>query len=120
MDVNLIMRKTDKFLNDRTFEDVSGDFMTDFTYSKDNYEPGEFANGMEAANNHVKYLIRKGLDVEIKKGTYSYKIYIHYNNKEQYEILVRWLAWHCGLTDTQNNPCPRSERVFIEDLIKSG
>lgn len=118
MDVNLIMRKTgEKIVRE---EPMEGDFITDFTFSKDNYEVGEFANGMDAAENHVKWLVNHGMDVRVEEGRYSYKIYIHYKTKQQYNELIQWMAWHTGCTDAVNQPCPKSDRQFIIDMIKSG
>ncbi len=118
MDVNLIMRKTgEKIVRE---EQMEGDFITDFTFSKENYEVGEFANGMDAAENHVKWLVNHGMDVRVEEGRYSYKIYIHYKTKQQFNELVQWMAWHCGYTDAVNQPCPREDKQYFTDLVKSG
>jgi len=113
MDVDLIMRKT-------TDEIMEGDFITDFIYSKDNYEPGEFSNGMEAAENHVKWLKKHGLGVRVEEGRYSFKYYIHYSTKKQFNDLVQWMAWHCGFTDTITNPPSKEDRKYFEEIVKSG
>lgn len=113
MDVNMVLRRTVK-------SDVEGDFLTDFIYSPYNYDAGEFASPMDAARNHVKWLIKHGLDVRVEEGRYSFKIYIHYNSQEQYDDLVKWFAWHRGESDSPNNRCPRSAKAKIEELIKSG
>ena len=118
MDVNLIMRKTgEKIVREEAME---GDFVTDFIYSKDNYEPGEFQNGMAAAENHVKWLRNHKMDVKVEEGRYSYKIYIHYYTKQQFNELVQWMAWHCGYTDAVNQPCPREDKQYFTELVKSG
>ena len=113
MDVDLIMRKTHS-------EEMEGDFITDFIYSKDDYEPGEFIDGMDAAENHVKWLRKHGLDVRVEEGRYSFKYYIHYNTKKQFDDLVQWLAWHYGYTDTVNNRPSKEDRDHFEEIAKSG
>lgn len=113
MDVDLIMRKT-------TDEIMEGNFITDFVYSKDDYEPGEFIDGMDAAENHVKWLRKHGLDVRVEEGRYSFKYYIHYNTKKQFDDLVQWLAWHYGYTDTITNPPSKEDRAHFEEIVKSG
>lgn len=118
MDVNLIMRKTGEKITRE--EPMEGDFTTDFIYSKDNYEPGEFSDGMAAAENHVKWLVNHKMNVKIEEGRYSYKLHIHYNTKQQFNELVQWMAWHCGYTDAVNQPCPREDKQYFIDMIKSG
>ena len=113
MDVDLIMRKT-------TDEEMEGDFITDFIYSSDAYEVGEFTSPLDAAENHVKWLRKHGLDVRVEEGRYSFKYYIHYNTKKQFDDLVQWMAWHSGFTDTVNNRPSKEDREYFEKIIKSG
>ena len=113
MDVDLIMRKTHS-------EEMEGDFITDFIYSKDDYKPDEFIDGMDAAENCIKWLRKHGLDVRVEEGRYSFKYYIHYNNIKQFNDLVQWLAWHYGYTDTVNNRPSKEDREYLEKIIKSG
>jgi len=30
------------------------------------------------------------------------------------------MAWHCGYTDAVNQPCPREDKQYFIDMIKSG
>ena len=114
MDINLIMRKT------QPNEEMEGDFITDFIYSKDNYEPGEFSNGMDAAEKHINWLKKYGLNIRIEEGRYSFKYHIHYNTKLQYDKLCQWLGWHMGFTDSPNDRLTKDDREYIESTIKSG
>lgn len=113
MDVDLIMRKTHS-------EEMEGDFITDFVYSSDAYEVGEFVTPMDAAENHIKWLRNHGLDVRVEEGRYAFKYYIHYNNVKQFNDLVQWMAWHSGFTDTVNNRPSKEDREYFEEIIKSG
>jgi len=114
MDVNLIIRKT------QPNEEMEGDFLTDFVYSSSSYDVGEYVSPQAAAENHVKWLRKHGLDVRIEEGRYSFKCYIHYNTKLQYDKLCQWLGWHLGLTDSPNNRLTRDDKSYIEDVVKSG
>ena len=113
MDVDLIMRKT-------TDEEMEGDFITDFIYSSDAYEVGEFTSPLDAAENHVKWLRKHGLDVRVEEGRYSFKYYIHYSTKKQFDDLVQWMAWHSGFTDTITNSPSKEDRKYFEEIVKSG
>lgn len=114
MDVNLIMRKT------QPNEEMEGDFITDFIYSPYNYDAGEFASPMDAAENHIKWLRKYGLDIKVEEGRYSFKYYIHYNTKLQYDKLCQWLGWHMGFTDSPNDRLIKDDKEYIENIVKSG
>lgn len=114
MDVNLIMRKTDKG------EEISGEFITDFIYSPYTYDAGEFASPFDAAKKHVKWLVTHGLEVSIEEKRYSFFIYVKYNNKRQFDDLCQWMGWHSGFTDTPNNKLNSEDRQYFEEVVKSG
>lgn len=120
MDINMILRRTSEFKDITSIEENSGDFITDFVYSPYNYDAGEFASPMAAAENHIKWLIKRGLDVRVEEGRYSFKYYIHYNNNYQYADLVQWLGWHMGFTESPSNRLTRDDKSYIESIVKSG
>lgn len=114
MDVNLIMKKTEPD------EEMEGDFITSYVYSKDSFDAETFGNGLDAAKNHVKWLIKHGMDVTVTEKRYDYKIDIHYSTKQQYKDLVNWVAWHCGYTDTISSAVTGEDKREVEDIIASG
>jgi hypothetical protein len=114
MDVNLIMKKTEPD------EEMEGDFTTSYVYSRDSFDAETFGNGLDAAENHVKWLIKHGMDVTVTEKRYDYKIDIHYSTKQQYKDLVNWLAWHCGYTDTISSTVSGEDKREVEDIIASG
>lgn len=114
MDIDVVMKKT------QPEETMEGDFITDFTFSKDSYETGEFASPMEAAKNHVKWLINHGLTVDIQEKRYSFYYYIHYSTTTQFNDLVKWMAWHCGWSESPNNVINKKDKEYFEEMIKSG
>ena len=120
MDVNMILRRTSEFKDITSIEENSGDFITDFVYSPYNYDAGEFASPMAAAENHIKWLIKRGLDVRVEEGRYSLKYYIHYNKNYQYADLIQWLGWHMGFTESPSNRLTRDDKSYIETIVKSG
>lgn len=122
MDIKFILKKVNSFHDviKQDSELFEGDFITDFVFSKDGYTKGEYVNPMDAAENHVKWLKRKGLDVNIVERRYSFYIYIHYNTRKQYNDLVQWYAWHCGIVASINTPCPKEDLADLEKEVQSG
>ena len=118
MDVDLIMRKTGEKIQRE--EPMEGEFITDYIYSRDSLEAEKWQRPYDCAVNHAKWLINKGLDVRVEEGRYSYKYYITYHTKKQFDELVQWMAWHCGYTYTVNAPCPKEDKQYFIDIIKSG
>ena len=97
----------------------SGEFITDFIFSRTNDEERNL-DEMSAAKLHVKYLLKKGLKIDLVQKRYSVQYVIHYNNKQQYEDLLQWYAWHCGENDFITTPISRKLRPQLEKIIKSG
>ena len=63
----MILRRTSEFKDITSIEENSGDFITDFVYSPYNYDAGEFASPMAAAENHIKWLRKQKVSEDIIK-----------------------------------------------------
>ena len=118
MDIDLIMKKTGEQI--QRDEPLEGEFIADYTYSRDSLEAEKWQRPYDCAVNHAKWLMNKGLDVRVEEGRYAYKYYITYHTKKQFDELVQWMAWHCGYTDSVSQPCPKEDKQYFIDMIKSG
>lgn len=103
-------------------QEISGDFITEFTYRSDITDSkGKVLSEPAALDAHVQYLVANGLQVETKQGRYSTKIYIHYDGKKQYEALVKWAMWDLGMVENiHNGGRAGKDREEIEEIIASG
>lgn len=101
-----------------SFDNIEGNFISDFIYYSDDYD--EPLLPIEAAKEHIKYLIKNGLDIDITEKRYSIIYNIHYKGEQQFKALQQWLAWHMGEVDVISNK--PSARIMAEmaDIIKSG
>lgn len=101
-------------------------FITEYIYSVDDREAvdtvGRTLDDLEmaAAQVHCRFLKSKGLDVDIRSGRWSTKIYVTYCNAEQYEALKLWLAWHLGYTDNILKKLNPEDDREIAEIIASG
>lgn len=75
---------------------------------------------IEAAKMHIKWLIAQGLQVDFEEKRYCVYYYIHYENKAQYDALVKWLAWDFGMSNSIKAGCPKGERAGLEEIINKG
>lgn len=118
LDVKFVMDKSEGW-----DQEISGDFITEFIYSQDSETElrGRVISEEEALNMHIQYLIDNGLTVETKPGRYATKLYIHYDNKKQYEALVKWAMWDMGMVESiQNGGRASADRKRCEEIIASG
>ena len=104
------------------FNEISGDFLTDFVQSRNNGDEQSNMSEETVIKHHIKYLENNGLNVTVKKGRFSIKLYIHYEGEDQFNALIRWCAWHFGFIENVNRPnsiSPQAKKKIIE-IINSG
>lgn len=97
-----VFKKSKSGINDSVnegleVENVSGDFVTDFTWTNEELKAeGKFTTPDGLARRTVRYLVKKGLDVKLEQRRWSIRIHVHYDGKEQYDALVNWVAFFIG------------------------
>ena len=96
--------KSNAYMLDRTVflkenvDNYRGEYTFEITYNKsdDEYGRGE----MEQAKFYTQTLIDAGLEVSFKEKRFTIEATVTYNNKEEFDIVVRFAAFDMGYTDT--------------------
>lgn len=93
---NAYMLDKTVFLNE-SVDNYSGVYTIEITYSKDDDE--EKLGEMGHAKLYTNMLTSAGLDVEYKQKRYTIEAIVTYNNKEEFDEVVRFAAFDLGYTD---------------------
>ena len=78
-------------------DNYSGEYTIEITYSKDDDE--EKLGEMGHAKLYTNMLTSAGLDVEYKQKRFTIEAIVTYNNKEEFDQVVRFAAFDLGYTD---------------------
>ena len=95
--------KSNVYMLDRTVflkesvDNYSGQYTIEITYSKDDDE--EKLGEMGHAELYTNMLTSAGLDVEYKQKRFTIEAIVTYNNKEEFDTVVRFAAFDLGYTD---------------------
>ena len=95
--------KSNVYMLDRTVflkesvDNYSGKYTIEITYSKDDDE--EKLGEMGHAELYTNMLTSAGLDVEYKQKRFTIEATVTYNNKEEFDEVVRFAAFDLGYTD---------------------
>ena len=96
--------KSNVYMLDRTVflkesvDNYSGQYTIEITYSKADDE--EKLGEMGHAQSYTHMLTSAGLDVEFKQKRFTIEATVTYNNKEEFDEVVRFAAFDLGYTDT--------------------
>ena len=91
----------------------SGQYTIEITYSKADDE--EKLGEMGHAELYTNMLTSAGLDVEFKQKRYTIEATVTYNNKEEFDEVVRFAAFDLGYTDTV---LPKLSRKTYDEVSK--
>ena len=95
--------KSNVYMLDRTVflkesvDNYSGQYTIEITYSKADDE--EKLGEMGHAKLYTNMLTSAGLDVEYKQKRFTIEAIVTYNNKEEFDTVVRFAAFDLGYTD---------------------
>ena len=111
--------KSNVYMLDRTVflkesvDNYSGKYTIEITYSKDDDE--EKLGEMGHAELYTNMLTSAGLDVEYKQKRFTIEAIVTYNNKEEFDEVVRFAAFDLGYTDTI---LPKLSRKTYDEVSK--
>ena len=95
--------KSNVYMLDRTVflkesvDNYSGQYTIEITYSKDDDE--EKLGEMGHAELYTQMLRTAGLEIEYKQKRFTIEAIVTYNNKEEFDEVVRFAAFDLGYTD---------------------
>ena len=95
-------------------DNYSGVYTIEITYSKDDDE--EKLGEMGHAKLYTNMLTSAGLDVEYKQKRFTIEAIVTYNNKEEFDQVVRFAAFDLGYTDII---VPKLSRKTYDEVSKS-
>ena len=111
--------KSNVYMLDRTVflkesvDNYSGTYTIEITYSKADDE--EKLGEMGHAQSYTHMLTSAGLDVEYKQKRFTIEATVTYNNKEEFDEVVRFAAFDLGYTDTV---IPKLSRKTYDEVSK--
>ena len=113
--------KSNVYMLDRTVflkesvDNYSGQYTIEITYSKDDDE--EKLGEMGHAKVYTNMLTSAGLDVEYKQKRYTIEATVTYNNKEEFDTVVRFAAFDFGYTDTVLPKLSRKTYDEVSEIV---
>lgn len=111
--------KSNVYMLDRTVflkesvDNYSGQYTIEITYSKADDE--EKLGEMGRAQSYTHMLTSAGLEVEYKQKRFTIEAIVTYNNKEEFDEVVRFAAFDLGYTDTV---IPKLSRKTYDEVSK--
>lgn len=113
--------KSNVYMLDRTVflkesvDNYSGTYTIEITYSKDDDE--EKLGEMGHAQSYTHMLTSAGLDVEYKQKRFTIEATVTYNNKEEFDQVVRFAAFDLGYTDTVLPKLSRKTYDEVSEIV---
>ena len=113
--------KSNVYMLDRTVflkesvDNYSGQYTIEITYSKDDDE--EKLGEMGHAELYTHMLTSAGLDVEYKQKRFTIEATVTYNNKEEFDAVVRFVAFDLGYTDTVLPKLSRKTYDEVSEIV---
>lgn len=113
--------KSNVYMLDRTVflkesvDNYSGQYTIEITYSKADDE--EKLGEMGHAKVYTNMLTSAGLDVEYKQKRYTIEATVTYNNKEEFDTVVRFAAFDFGYTDTVLPKLSRKTYDEVSEIV---
>ena len=113
--------KSNVYMLDRTVflkesvDNYSGQYTIEITYSKADDE--EKLGEMGHAELYTNMLTSAGLDVEYKQKRYTIEATVTYNNKEEFDTVVRFAAFDFGYTDTVLPKLSRKTYDEVSEIV---
>lgn len=96
-------------------DNYSGQYTIEITYSKDDDE--EKLGEMGHAKLYTNMLTSAGLDVEYKQKRFTIEAIVTYNNKEEFDQVVRFAAYDLGYTDIVVNKLSRKMYDEVSQIV---
>ena len=113
--------KSNVYMLDRTVflkesvDNYSGEYTIEITYSKSDDE--EKLGEMGHAKSYTNMLTSAGLDVEYKQKRFTIEAIVTYNNKEEFDQVVRFAAFDLGYTDTVLPKLSRKTYDEVSEIV---
>lgn len=100
---------------DNSVDNYSGQYTIEITYSKadDEDKLGEMGH----AEVYTHMLTSAGLDVEYKQKRFTIEATVTYNNKEEFDEVVRFAAFDLGYTDTVLPKLSRKTYDEVSEIV---
>jgi hypothetical protein len=96
-------------------DNYSGEYTIEITYSKADDE--EKLGEMGHAKSYTHMLTSAGLDVEYKQKRFTIEAIVTYNNKEEFDAVVRFAAFDLGYTDTVLPKLSRKTYDEVSEIV---
>jgi hypothetical protein len=96
-------------------DNYSGEYTIEITYSKADDE--EKLGEMGHAELYTNMLTSAGLDVEFKQKRFTIEATVTYNNKEEFDVVVRFAAFDLGYTDTVLPKLSRKTYDEVSEIV---
>ena len=93
--------------------DYVGSYTTEITFNKDDEEYGR--SEMEHAKIYTQSLTEAGLEVDFKQKRFAIEATVTYNNKEEFDTVVRFAAFDMGETSTV---IPKLSKKMYDEVSK--
>ena len=113
--------KSNAYMLDRTIflkesvDNYSGKYTIEITYSKADDE--EKLGEMGHAKVYTNMLTSAGLDVEYTQKRFTIEATVTYNNKEEFDTVVRFAAFDLGYTDTVLHKLSRKTYDEVSEIV---
>ena len=113
--------KSNAYMLDRTIflkesvDNYSGKYTIEITYSKADDE--EKLGEMGHAKVYTNMLTSAGLDVEYTQKRFTIEATVTYNNKEEFDTVVRFAAFDLGYTDTVLPKLSRKTYDEVSEIV---
>lgn len=96
-------------------DNYQGQYVVEITYSKEDDVDGK--GEMGHAKEYTHMLTAAGLEVEYVQKRYTIEAIVTYNNKEEFDIVVRFAAFDLGYTDIVVNQLSRKMYDEVSEIV---
>jgi hypothetical protein len=98
-----------------SFDNYQGQYVVEITYSKEDDVDGK--GEMGHAKEYTHMLTAAGLEVEYVQKRYTIEAIVTYNNKEEFDVVVRFAAFDLGYTDIIVNQLSRKMYDEVSEIV---
>ena len=96
-------------------DNYQGQYVVEITYSKEDDVDGK--GEMGHAKEYTHMLTAAGLEVEYVQKRYTIEAIVTYNNKEEFDVVVRFAAFDLGYTDIIVNQLSRKMYDEVSEIV---
>jgi hypothetical protein len=98
-----------------SFDNYQGQYVIEITYSKEDDVEGK--GEMAHAKEYTHMLTAAGLEVEYVQKRYTIEAIVTCNNKEEFDVVVRFAAFDLGYTDIIVNQLSRKMYDEVSEIV---